>query len=88
MEIKNKVALVLGASKGLGRSIARALADSGTKLVLPYHNDWPKESEDMKKEFAWLGENHFTTEADLRDARQVKALLLRWRKNSAPSIFL
>jgi len=80
MEIKNKVALVLGASKGLGRSIARALADSGTKLVLPYHNDWPKESEDMKKEFAWLGENHFTTEADLRDARQVKSLIAQVEK--------
>jgi 3-oxoacyl-[acyl-carrier protein] reductase len=75
MEIKDKVALVLGASKGIGRTIARALADSGAKLVLPYYYDWPKESEDMKKEFAPLGENHFTTEADLRDADKVQSLI-------------
>jgi 3-oxoacyl-[acyl-carrier protein] reductase len=75
MEIKDKVALVLGASKGIGRSIARALADSGAKLVLPYHYDWPEESEDMQKEFAWLEKNHITMKADLRDADQVQSLI-------------
>ena len=29
MEIKNKVALVLGASKGIGLAVARTLADEG-----------------------------------------------------------
>lgn len=75
MEIRNKVALVLGGSKGIGRAIARALEDSGAKLILPYHYDWPKESEEMKKEFAWLGENHLTAEVDLRDADQVQSLI-------------
>jgi 3-oxoacyl-[acyl-carrier protein] reductase len=75
MEIKDKVALVLGASKGIGRAIARALTGSGAKLVLPYHYDWPEESADMKKEFAPLGENHLTTETDLRDADKVRSLI-------------
>jgi len=57
MEVRNKVALVLGGSKGIGRAVARVLADSGAKLILPYHDDWPNEAEDMKKEFAQLGEN-------------------------------
>lgn len=74
MDIKGKVALVLGASKGIGRTVARALADRGAKLVLPYHYDWPKESEEMKKEFAALGEDLLTMQADLRDAGQVKSL--------------
>jgi len=72
MEIKNKVALILGASRGLGLAIARTLADSGAKVVLPYHSDWPKESEEMQKEFARYGENHLVTPVDLRDATQVK----------------
>jgi 3-oxoacyl-[acyl-carrier protein] reductase len=75
MEIKDKVALVLGASKGIGRAIARALADSGAKLVLPYHYDWPQESADMKQEFAGPGANHHAVQVDLRDAGQVQNLI-------------
>lgn len=75
MEIKNKVALVLGASRGIGFALARALADEGAKVVLPYHNDWQNESEKMQKEFAGFGENHLAIPIDLRDAAQVKDLV-------------
>ena len=75
MEIKNKVALVLGASKGIGLAVARTLADEGSKVVLPYHNDRQKESEEMQEEFARLGENHLAIQADLRDAAQVNDLV-------------
>ncbi|UCD66373.1 MAG: SDR family oxidoreductase [Deltaproteobacteria bacterium] len=77
MQIKGKVALVLGASKGIGGAIARAFADRGAKVVLPYHHDWPDESEDMQKEFARLGENHLAFQTDLRDAEQVQSLIAR-----------
>src|SRR5210317_2543955 len=77
MEIKDRVALVLGASKGIGLAIARTLADEGAKVVLPYHTDWPEESEEMKKEFAGLGENHLAIQVDLRDAAQVRDLILQ-----------
>ena len=75
MEIKNKVALVLGASRGIGLALARALADDGAKVILPYHTDWPKESKEMQKEFAGFGENHLAIPVDLRDAAQVKDLV-------------
>lgn len=75
MKIKNKVALVLGASRGLGLAIARTLADKGAKVVLPYHSDWQKESEEMQEEFARYGENHLAIPVDLRDAEQVKSLI-------------
>ncbi len=75
MEIKDKVALVLGASKGIGRVIARALAESGAKVVLPYHVDWPEESEEMRQEFAVFGDKQLAVEVDLRDAQQVENLV-------------
>ena len=75
MEIKNKVALVLGASRGIGLALARALADEGAKVILPYHTDWPEESKEMQKEFAGFGENHLAIRVDLRDAAQVKSLV-------------
>lgn len=33
-ELRNKVALVTGSSRGIGRSIALALADQGVHLVI------------------------------------------------------
>ncbi len=75
MEIKNKVALVLGASRGIGLALAHALADGGAKVILPYHTDWQKESEEMQKEFAGFDENHLVIPIDLRDAAQVKDLV-------------
>jgi 3-oxoacyl-[acyl-carrier protein] reductase len=75
MEIKDKVALVLGASKGIGFAIARNLAAEGAKVVLPYHSDWPDESDEMQKEFAGFGGNHLAIPVDLRDAVQVKDLI-------------
>jgi 3-oxoacyl-[acyl-carrier protein] reductase len=75
MEIKNKVALVLGASRGIGLTLARALADDGAKVVLPYHNDWQNESEKMQKDFAGFDENYLAIQVDLREAAQVKSLV-------------
>jgi 3-oxoacyl-[acyl-carrier protein] reductase len=75
MEIKDKVALVLGASKGIGLAIARALVDGGAKVILPYYTGCPRDSEEMQKEFARFGENHLAIQVDLRDAVQVKDLV-------------
>ena len=38
LELKNKVAIVGGASKGLGRACAQVLADEGVKLVMCSRN--------------------------------------------------
>jgi len=74
MEMNGKTALVLGASKGIGRAIGLALAKAGARVVLPYF-DWPEDSAMMKKEFADLGVEHLAVQVDLRDAVQVKDLI-------------
>jgi 3-oxoacyl-[acyl-carrier protein] reductase len=80
MEIKDKVALVLGASRGIGRRIARDLAGNGAKVVLPCHDDWPQDSEEMTREFARPGEDHLVARADLRDPEQVQNLIAQIEK--------
>jgi len=89
MEIKGKVALVLGGSRGIGRAVARALADAGAILVMPYHNDWPQDAEDMKDELARRDERHLAIEIDLRDKNQVQKLMARVRDTfGAPHILI
>jgi len=69
-------ALVLGATKGIGRAIACALAESGARVIAPYF-DWPEESDSCRRHLATLPGNHLFFKADLRDPTQVKELLGR-----------
>ncbi len=74
MEISGKTALVLGASRGLGRAVARSLGHAGARLILPYY-DWPDSVHEMEKEFADLGFDYLALPADLRAQDEVKNLL-------------
>jgi len=74
MEISGKTALVLGAGKGIGRTIGLALAEAGARVVLT-HYDWPEESAATIKEFAELGVEYLAVRVDLRDPDEVKKLV-------------
>lgn len=75
MDITDKIALVLGGSRGIGREIARTLAGKGAKVVLPYHHDWPEDSEALLKEFGGLERDHLLSQVDLRDKDQTQSLI-------------
>lgn len=74
MEIKGKVALVLGAVKGIGRGIGLALASEGAALVLTRH-DWEDSFEEMEERFRLSGADHLILDVDLLDLGQISSLM-------------
>ncbi len=74
MALKGKVALVSGGSRGIGKAVALALAEKGSKIAFIYFNS-EKEAEEVIKE----GENLLGTirayKADIRNKQQVKAVV-------------
>jgi 3-oxoacyl-[acyl-carrier protein] reductase len=73
MEIHGKVALVLGAVKGIGKGIGIALADQGAKLILTRH-DWEAEFEAMDQAFAVSRAEYHILAADLRNPSDVERM--------------
>lgn len=64
MDLKNKVALVPGAIKGIGRAIALELARCGARCVLPYY-DWLESLEEMHRVLTEAGAVYHALPADL-----------------------
>lgn len=67
-----KIALITGASRGIGRSVAIAFAAKGIKCIVHYHNN--KEAAD-KTLAALEGDGHTAMKADLSDPDQVEKLV-------------
>ena len=65
MKLNGKVALVLGAIKGIGKGIGLALAEQGVKVALNYF-DWEEELEGMKKDFRNSGGQHLIIQNSYR----------------------
>ncbi|MFN2356466.1 MAG: SDR family NAD(P)-dependent oxidoreductase [Desulfotignum sp.] len=80
MELNNKVALVLGAVKGIGKGIGLALADKKANLILTRH-DWKDAFDKMEIDFGATGAEHHIVTADLRNIAHIQqvARLIRDR---------
>ncbi len=69
-----KVALVLGAVKGIGKGIGLALAKEGAKLVLTRH-DWEDSFKAMENDFKGSKAEHLIVTTDLKDINCIKELI-------------
>jgi 3-oxoacyl-[acyl-carrier protein] reductase len=73
-DLKDKVALVTGASRGLGRAIARKLAACGAKTAVNYFGS-PDLAASAVKEITAAGGQAKAFKADVRDEEQVRRLV-------------
>jgi len=74
MKLDNKVALVLGAIKGIGREIGLALAMEGVSVALTYH-DWEESLDEMQKAFADTGQEHLILKIDLLETVRIPEMV-------------
>jgi len=83
IELKDKWALVTGASRGIGKEIARALSTLGCNLVL--HSRSVQHTNVLAEELSDNGVGAVSLQADLSDPAQVTKLLSEIG-NAAPQI--
>ena len=74
MQLKGKVALVLGAIKGIGKGIGLALAREGVKVALNYY-DWEESLGQMKQDFEEVGADYLVVRTNLLDTDKISSLV-------------
>ena len=72
-DLSGKVALVTGASRGLGRGVALVLAEQGADVAVNYLND-EQEAHKVCAEIAKLGRKEICIKADVSRSDDVKAM--------------
>src|SRR5262245_4422790 len=74
LSLENKVALVTGGSRGIGRAVALELARRGTAVVVNY-NKSPEAAEEVVKQIQATGGKAAAFQADVSDFKQAEALV-------------
>ena len=72
-ELEDHVAIVSGASEGIGRTLAIALADAGAHVVIASRTQ--RALEEVASEIEALGRQALVVPTDLREVAQIRALV-------------
>jgi len=80
MRLKNKIALITGASRGIGRAAALLFAKEGAKIIVDYHvSDYEPDADvNAKKvveEIKKVGSDAISIECDVSSKREVKEMI-------------
>src|SRR2546422_9526575 len=73
-KLQGKVAIVTGASRGIGRAVAKMFAEEGAKVVANYYAS-TKEAESLRDEIVELGGDCLLFKGDGSRSRDVKAMV-------------
>lgn len=80
MRLKNKVAIITGGSRGIGRAICLRFAKEGAKVIINYSDETDKgeftnSAEDLKKEIQFFGGEAEIFVADVSDKEKVNEMV-------------
>jgi len=73
MDFKNKIALVTGASRGIGASVAQQLAERGADVVINFRSKRPR-AEAVAEQVRQLGRKALLAEVDLTQPADLKKM--------------
>lgn len=74
MHLNDKVALVLGSVKGIGKAVGLDLAGAGARVVYTYW-DWPESLASLEADVAALGREHWIARINLLDTQAIGNLM-------------
>jgi 3-oxoacyl-[acyl-carrier protein] reductase len=74
LSLENKVALITGGSRGIGRAIALEFAARGAAIVVNYHKS-PESAEEVVKQIQAAGGKAAAYQADVSDFKQADGLV-------------
>lgn len=69
--LEGKVALITGASRGIGRAVALEFAKAGADVIINYHHSKDR-AEELAKEIESLGKKAYLAPFDVANSKEVK----------------